>query len=969
MKQKLIYLFTPYVCCFSLLFLLQQKVLSQHYEFKNISGKNGLVGSGVFSSVEDEKGYMWFVTNKAICRFDGTNFKVFGYDEGYTEIGGYHLYKDKRNRIWVISFNFNLFYFDGTNFRQFKGIENPCWIAEDQSGCVWIGTRESLYYKVYHDMIVDSIVNTGPHQSILYNFTIKNRDSIISTHIDNIKEIIHGKVHILPIQSNRKYYIAPRLFLLKNGNVLIASEEGIYSKNPSENKVTLVYPIHQNEVICFFEDTLSNDIWIGTRSGGAIRFKKGIIHPSNTEKYFTNISIHSIIKNREGLYWFCTDMGGIYYGNFIAQHVNTMDGIPSNDIRFVQNSNDDIYFVTRNGKFNLLFNHKIVKLKQNISAEEFIRLIHVYKTTNQNIYFTSIGSNILYKLWERTFTRMNYPDVRLYVPFKNQSSLYYISSALFKESPHKSIYAYDTVNSLLGYPSISALPQLNIGDSAFYYVLDNLCLKIIIRKNQRFFEKIHLPYALSQMDITQKGTIILQTKQKGIILMKNNTYEYVNTSNGLINDYCNKIYYNDHKIWVCTDNGLSKVILDTNDHLVRVENYTSANFLIADEVRDILAYKGKIYVATAGGLSFFDEKEIKKNTFIQPQVYIRTISINSKDTSTYIDHYILPYNENNISVSYATISFNGSAGNLFKYKLDGVDQEFNYTTNTTIRFANLNPGGYRFVVYVRNNFGNWSPPTVTYFTILKPYWKTWWFISLYVFASVAAIAYFVLQKIKRVRKENKFKHQLVQSELRALRLYMNPHFIFNSLNSLQMFILKNNVEEAGSYILSFSRVIRMIMKYSSRSSITIEEEKELLTKYIHLEQRRFTEAFEFSITIDPEIDTLNTHIPTLIIQPFVENAIKHGLSGMSNNGKLLIEFIRQDSFICCVITDNGIGREKAKKKQLSMNNNEDSTGIRYIEDRLKLLAQDKNIRPVEIVDLYEDEIALGTRVKLLIPIL
>jgi hypothetical protein len=924
---------------FLMLFIFKSlPAFSQHYEFENLGHEEGLIGSIVFSSIEDEKGYMWFISDKTICRYDGTHFKAFGSDEGYTESGGFHIYKDKRNRIWVLSFNFKLFYFDGQKFRQFRDVTSPCWLAEDDAGYLWIGNRMGSLYKINNDAITDSVKLDVPE--IIYNFIITDRNHILLTRMYHIDEILYGRTKELPLKLRDDFHVASRLFPLRNGNILLTNYKGIYVRKNPEEPFKLIYPFKKgDEILCFYEDSLSHDLFVGGRSG-VIRFRNGKINTENAEKYFDEITINSIKKSREGFYWFCTDGHGLYYGNLTSLHFSKADGLLSNDIRYIRNAGNDIYAMSWNGELSLLNRTKVVPYKQNITQDELMRVIFLFKLQDGTIYVGANSNLFLYRLHNRILKRVPLTDAKKDYPFFSSSG-----KILF--------------------------PSLNLGDSVFYYVEDKDLFKA--RKNDlepQLLRNTHMSNTLGDVDITEKGTLILQTKENGLILVKNNKFDYITTANGLVSNYGNTVYYNDHKIWVCTDYGLSKVILDKDDRVLKIVNFTSENFLASNEVRDVIEYGGRVYVGTARGLSVFNEEESNKNMNVSPGIYIKEVTINNRDTTTDIRDFTLPYYENNISIEYSAISFNGAAGTIFKYKLEGTDQSFNYTSNSSIQFANLAPGDYRFVVYARNSLGNWSRyPESIRFTIKKPYWKTGWFIALCSAAGMAVIAYFILIRIRIIRKENRFRHQLVQSELRALRLYMNPHFIFNSLNSLRVLILKNNPAEADSYIISFSRLIRTIMSYSSRSSISIEEEKELLIKYIELEQKRFTEVFAFNIIIDPLIDTHDTHIPPLIIQPFVENAIKHGLSAYPGSGVLTIEFSLTGTFICCVVTDNGIGRQLSGSKQLGSQHQDDSTGIRYIEERLKLLVHKEDFTPVIITDLYHEGKASGTTVKLLIPIL
>jgi LytS/YehU family sensor histidine kinase len=215
------------------------------------------------------------------------------------------------------------------------------------------------------------------------------------------------------------------------------------------------------------------------------------------------------------------------------------------------------------------------------------------------------------------------------------------------------------------------------------------------------------------------------------------------------------------------------------------------------------------------------------------------------------------------------------------------------------------------------------------------------------------------------------KHKTADLEMQALRAQMNPHFIFNSLNSINCFILQNNKVKASEYLVKFSRLIRLILQNSQVALITLENELESLQLYLELEAVRFDHRFEFQISIATEIDTTVIMVPPLLIQPFVENAIWHGLMNKKCDRHLSIElYYENEEVLCCKITDNGIGRGKSSELQLKSPSPHKSMGLSITEERIKLLQPAIKVDPViNITDLVlSDGTAGGTEVLLRIPV-
>jgi LytS/YehU family sensor histidine kinase len=221
---------------------------------------------------------------------------------------------------------------------------------------------------------------------------------------------------------------------------------------------------------------------------------------------------------------------------------------------------------------------------------------------------------------------------------------------------------------------------------------------------------------------------------------------------------------------------------------------------------------------------------------------------------------------------------------------------------------------------------------------------------------------------RRQRKKAEIDRKLVESDLRSLRLHMNPHFIFNSLSSLQSFIVTNKKDKAEEYISSFSEMIRSVMSYSISGEITLAEEVILLSQYIELELTRFEDQFSYTVSVAEDIVAGNITIPSLLIQPIVENAIKHGLTGMNRKGNLDIHFWMRGNLLYCTVEDNGRGRNNSTVKFNKVSGHV-STGIRFTEERIRLLIKDDLIQPVTVTDLVEDKKPAGTRVSIVVPVL
>ncbi|WP_170117742.1 sensor histidine kinase [Chitinophaga ginsengisoli] len=334
----------------------------------------------------------------------------------------------------------------------------------------------------------------------------------------------------------------------------------------------------------------------------------------------------------------------------------------------------------------------------------------------------------------------------------------------------------------------------------------------------------------------------------------------------------------------------------------------------------------------------------------------------------------LSHRQNFISIEFKSLQYHHeSVGYL--YQMEGVDEEWVKAEGLLIaRYTNLPPGSYLFKVRSVNPAGTFSTGITTLtINILPAFWQTAWFRILCAFLTIVLIYIYFKLRVNAVKKEARrravIQQQIAQLEMKALRAQMNPHFIFNALNSIQTFMMKRETEQALSYLSRFARLIRNVLDNSQLNSIPISKELKMLENYLELEKLRFGDQFSYNITVDDALDPDFTDIPTMILQPFVENAIWHGLLHKKGDGRLSITFEQREGSLLCVIEDNGIGREKAAA-QRQQGNEHHSRGLQITRDRLALYNRRFNLDATfDIEDLYDEAgQPSGTRVNVWFPL-
>ena len=299
----------------------------------------------------------------------------------------------------------------------------------------------------------------------------------------------------------------------------------------------------------------------------------------------------------------------------------------------------------------------------------------------------------------------------------------------------------------------------------------------------------------------------------------------------------------------------------------------------------------------------------------------------------------------------------------------GYDQAWVESNQSqTAVYPRLSPGRYHFEVIARDEFGQWVQHSrLLSVRVQPPFWQRWWFIVLMALTLGGAV--FALFRFRTREIEKTYRLQLVDSELRALRSQMNPHFIFNSLNSIQYFILKKQPEEAYTYLSKFASLMRKILQNSRLKYISILDEKEWLELYLEMEKLRMDDQLDYRIDDSGVNDIKHSYIPTMLIQPYVENSIVHGLLPKEGDRRIEIKFTKHTDHVECVVEDNGIGREASRVMNEKRASKHTSAGMELTKSRLRILSEGQGDFDVWVEDLMDGGEAAGTRVTIKIPLI
>ncbi|MBK7680011.1 MAG: histidine kinase [Chitinophagaceae bacterium] len=426
-------------------------------------------------------------------------------------------------------------------------------------------------------------------------------------------------------------------------------------------------------------------------------------------------------------------------------------------------------------------------------------------------------------------------------------------------------------------------------------------------------------------------------------------------------------------------NTLSRTYLFFTDSVIQATPNKTTDIKVDRQGNLLLLKGGSFYIADVAGNELLKTSFKKDSTLLFP--FIRGVELPDGIALATLDYHqeklkkiILKYNQNSILIYFDVNFFSDEKNIQFAWKIDGYSQgwvvmpSINLDSSRAAFLQDLAPGKYKFQVKVKIGKGDWRNQIAELEIVIKPaYWQTWWFWLSIIGVVGLIIILIVKMRVRAVRKQERVKaaheKQLLELEAKALRAQMNPHFIFNCLNSIKSLIQEKQTEKGVTYLTTFSKLIRTLFNNADKKEITLYDEIETCKLYLQLESMRFDTKFSYQVNVDENIDLKSVQVPALIIQPFIENAIWHGIMPKNNGGTVLVNVSQNNGHIEIAIEDDGIGRE-ASQQNKSINKAHQSKGVNLTQARLELdnLLQQRQATLVTIDKKAENRASAGTKV-------
>ena len=984
---------------------------------------NGMPNNIVLSIFQDRKGFLWIGTYNNLCRYDGRDFKV--YKNLSSSQDGIHsvnvITQDNEDNIWIGTRGGSLASLNQATqeWKEYM-IQNDyvtaIYCATDN--VVWIGTGKGYIKKMERGKLMQ---------------VAKVEDGISKISMLNDSELllISTLPYILSIHTAKITYAAKKIDIpgpqaivnyLQNYNYLAYS-------NPGGNELTIYNTTNQKKVSYSTNKDLPNYFafypsYITQNNNFIIAGKAKLYEYSTTGELLENITlaelpekidrtyVNTIFVDNSGLIWMGTNEGLIKIDKHRFQFSRMTANIGNKELKYnyvrsLYSQANELWIGAKNGE--------ICKISKDTAG----------RTLKKTWYKANFGTGV---------TSDNYTINSIIVNNKGdvwaggRGGLFLMraGSNVFKQltTGGKSdqgivgdvwgLYIDDKQNLLVGASDgmfvlnqkTRFIKPCKLGNKNVDFSVWNIYRS---KKNQLwvgckegiFFAQwsaVEGTYVLNRYMNTPLdgrdvwsiaedsiGNLWFGSTSKGILYMdlKQKKYKLFTKDDGLADNITSGIIYDrSGNIWISTISGLSKYDVKNK----RFINFNEEDGLSSDDF-NFKAYCaspwGELYFGTKSGITCFFPEKISNPEKSEDPIYITNLKIKGVDYPLLNQGEALlqlPYNNNNISVQFALLDYRKTFTHAYRYILEGFDKGWVYTThdNPTATYTNLRPGNYIFVVQGSKDGKVWSNSKAKLsFTIGQAWWQHLYVWALAFTFILLLTGYIIRRRIKQLLKKEREKAHIQKAmadlEMKVLRAQMNPHFLFNAVVGIQNYILKNDIAHANEYLSRFAKLMRLFLQSSRSVSVVLAKEIEMLELYVSLEKIRFNDKFDYTFNIDKSLPLPDIKIPSLMLQPFVENAVNHGLVNKETKGWLEITFKYTDNNSCLmvVIEDNGIGREKAR--QIAQENKPEhiSTGMKIVEERIDTFfrAEDYAIN-MDVIDKYNNKNeAEGTRVTIKIPII
>ncbi len=984
--------------------------------FFHYTSADGLPSSECYEIIQDRKGYIWISTDNGVSRFDGYEFKNYGTEEGLLDKTVLVMKEDHRGWIWLSTFSGNFYIVQGDTIVPYahndvlQQIRSKYYLIEnfeideqgemlvvmkgynigriDKKGKLSVFFNTTIEEQGYHSIYYAEASNTPYYLSRELNDSEEGKTYFTQKYWDNnllFFLVYHGlnptplSYHFPVDHSDRPQQGAGSRTNVQalTAGPLIQNFDSLFHI-PVQGAPEFLTGRSPDFINCVFNDS-DGSIMVG------YNLLAGLKHYASVDRLLAHqpsavllegYTITHVLKDRWGGLWVATLEDGIFYAPVPENFTNTVDANQEGGIlsEIVISKNEGIIVAQSSGK--------VYTVKEDLSLQEHSFIENV-NSLNDLVAFDSlpIFSTSPLKYWDNgVWTEyQRYYEVNRMMrgiglkkiePSQQSNQFWGIHAmrGLFKFSYQNQKINIEENFPLPGSNKMTALSE-DLQGNVWLGGLDGL-FKLAGDNTPPIAQEGHPIYRerIEDIQLLPGGGIAVATRGSGIYLQRADSLIIWSVADGLSSNTISHLHIADGILWATGNKGLNRIPLE--EGITANYIFTRKDGLPNEHINDLAILGDYIYLISQNNITRISQQP---PTVIAPSpLYIDKIFVNGKAyPPTQLQQ--LDWQENNIQLDYHLLDYSQDGNIQYRFRLNPQNEWFT-TVNNSMDLLNLNPGNYQLDIEAKGKVGNWIAAAPIVINISPPFWQTIWFFLICTLGALGiAYSFFTrrLQTLAQAQERTNLQEQVTQLKQQAYRAQMNPHFIFNCMSTIQGMIIGDQGEQdkAIRMVTSFSQLIRSALEFAEEETVLLKEELKLLHNYLALEQLRFNHSFTYEINVPPTIEADWVRVPPMLIQPFAENAVLHGMRTKRGDGKIILSYELIDNTLRVIIEDNGPGISvtKAEKAKFASKYQHKSLGMTITQRRLSILNNNQFELKVEEPRDANGKIT-GTKLTVYIPL-
>jgi two-component sensor histidine kinase len=906
----------------------------------NYSAKDGLPSNIIYEIYRDSKGFLWFATDKGIARYNGIQFETFTTNNGLPDNEVFFFQEDKYGRLWLASYNGEVCYYQDGIFHNasntpflkipFKASFIQNIVALPDSSVFIHFTNQSTFLNITKNKCrVLSIKDFPPYFFLIgvtnlpdsgFKLTYNASTAYINKKNEIVKNVTNARAPLTRLFGQNTYY-------LYNDSVIFASNEKVVARfKPNFLDKYTLYRIYSDGTNMFFgtnnsliindsieilkgnkvssitQDSRGN-YWVSTAGNGAFVIKKNFLDTKYLPNIYNGVITYAFAHKNQLFFSTAKHLYHLEGGQAkIIMDYSGYEMLPQNIMPEPALLIDTGFRFFRFSAREAVVVQDLLARKKKVSTYHYIKnVLKSLAVIGDDVYIKGMGEILKFNLNHPTASeKEGIPEV---CHTNNRERVF----GMDKSADGK--VWYSTVSNLYKIENNheQAQPQF----------------KKYLLKHFRFFGPYMLGYTHSNQLLLCTG--FNETLAVDSIPSQNCIWDrfYALGSN---------------RILISTNNLYRLLTINPPGSVPKFSVSIIEAPFIPLQADYICADSNSCFFFKGESITSIDIKSIFSKP-APPSVVFKTLKAGAKEYPIGGEVELPYYESRAIAISFSTLSFSGK--NVFyQYSISKGPEDNWRDIVGDINLAQVGYGTYLVKIRARSYSSDNCTPVAFTLHVLHPYWATWWFVALLICIIIVTIAIIVRYRIvlllHRKEKQHKSEVRFIKSEFKSLNALMNPHFIFNTLNNVQYLINKNDKLAANEYLRVFADLIRQNMHNVSKELIPLQEELSLVRNYLLLEKLRFEDKLNYSIEIDNDIDLSEIFVPPLLVQPLVENSIKHGILHLkSSDGFVSVQVYDSSNILYIKVKDNGVGMNF---KHNTPSGEHESFGLDNIRKRIEQLS-------------------------------